>query len=450
MPRPLSDFMPRERLAGVPHTTRRFACRSALALAPDGHRLAVVSDQGGGTYEAWTLSPTGGKPERAASIEEHAVRSLCWSPSGELLVAADKGGTELHQLYIRQPDGPQLPVSVDPAGKVQRLLSWNAASPDGTQVAFSSNARQSTDMDIVVADLRTRQERPLLTGAAWHVVGGWSPDGKSLLVMRVLDNTTQDLLLVDPKSGVVTLVRLPVSPAAIWIGPTGRLYAALPGSGQVAIVEMRAPRRRPVLVHVGGRPVAVAGAGRDVFVADPSGRITKIDASTGARGRSARVLARGVTPPSRSVLRRLSARTTGESTILVLALRGGRLDRTGLVVRDGAIADGRATLELWQGGIGSAIRARALGDLAVRVSRETGRLVVQLTAPAGTFTGLRARLVANGVAVDLQRPTSPPPLAPPPTGPSVSSGSGGSTHPPPPPPAPPHQTTTGQTCCNVG
>ncbi len=193
--------MPRERLAGVPHTTRRFACRSALALAPDGHRLAVVSDQGGGTYEAWTLSPTGGKPERAVSIEEHAVRSLCWSPSGELLVAADKGGTELHQLYIRQPDGPQLPVSVDPAGKVQRLLSWNAASPDGSAVAFSSNARQSTDMDIVIADTRSRTERPLLTGAAWHVVGGWSPDGKSLLVMRVLDNTTQDLLLVDPKSG---------------------------------------------------------------------------------------------------------------------------------------------------------------------------------------------------------------------------------------------------------
>ena len=194
--------MPRERLAGVPHTTRRFACRSALALAPDGHRLAVVSDQGGGTYEAWTVSPTGGTPERAVTIADHAVRSLCWSPSGELLAAADKGGTELHQLYIRQPDGPQLPVSVDPAGKVQRLLSWNAASPDGSAVAFSSNARQSTDMDVVVADLRTRNERTLLIGAAWHVVGGWSPDGSQLLVMRVHDNTTQDLLLADPKTGV--------------------------------------------------------------------------------------------------------------------------------------------------------------------------------------------------------------------------------------------------------
>lgn len=201
MPRPLSDFIPRERLAGVPHTTRRFACRSALALAPHGDTLAIASDQGAGTYEAFTLPPTGGTPQRAITIDEHAVRSLCWSPSGELIAAADKGGTELHQLYVRHPDGPSGPLSVDPAGKVQRLLSWNAASPDGKRVAFSSNVRRSTDMDIVVADLESRSERTLLAAEAWHVVGGWSPDGSELLVMRVLDNTTQDLLVVDAASG---------------------------------------------------------------------------------------------------------------------------------------------------------------------------------------------------------------------------------------------------------
>ena len=174
---------------------------SALALSADGRWLAVVSDQGEGAYEAWTLPATGGKPQRAITIEGHAVRSLCWSAKGELIAAADRGGTELHQLHVRHPDGPTQALSADPAGRVQRLLSWNASSPDGGVVAFSSNARASTDMDVVIADLSARAERPLLTAAAWHVVGGWSPDGSWLLVMRVLDNTTQDLLIVDPQSG---------------------------------------------------------------------------------------------------------------------------------------------------------------------------------------------------------------------------------------------------------
>ena len=199
--RPLSDFHPRERLASVPHTTRRFACRSALALSPDGRTIAVVSDQGAGTYEAWTVPAGGGRAQRAVMVPDHAVRSLCWSASGELLAAADRGGTELHQLYVRHPDGPVAAVSVDPAGEVQRLMSWNAASPDGRRVAFSSNARAATDMDIVVADLDTGSERQLVIGAAWHVAGGWSPNGAQLLVMRVLDNTNQELLIVDPRAG---------------------------------------------------------------------------------------------------------------------------------------------------------------------------------------------------------------------------------------------------------
>jgi Tol biopolymer transport system component len=136
-------------------------------------------------------------------LEGGAIRSLCWSPRGELIGAADRGGTEMHQLYLRHPDGPVAPLSVDPAGKIQRLLSWNAASPAGRSVAFTSNARTPTDMDIVVVDTSGAGERTMVAGPAWHVAGGWSPEGGELLVMRVLDNTTQDLLIVDARSGSV-------------------------------------------------------------------------------------------------------------------------------------------------------------------------------------------------------------------------------------------------------
>lgn len=202
MARPLSDFGTRERIALVPHTTRRYACRSALALSPDGRALAFAGDLGAGTYSAWILPLGGaGKPAVAQAIEGAAVRSLAWSAGGDLIGAADRRGTEMHQLYVTRSNEQVAKLSWSDGERVQRLLSWNATSPDGRQVAFSSNAREPADMDIVLQDIRTGDGRVLVAAAAWHVAGGWSPDGRHLLVMRVQDNTDQDLFSVDVETG---------------------------------------------------------------------------------------------------------------------------------------------------------------------------------------------------------------------------------------------------------
>ena len=202
MPRPISDFNPRERIAIVPHTTRRYACRSALALAPDARTLAFVADLGAGTYSAWTLPLRGaGGPAPALAIDGAAVRTLAWSSRGDLIGAADRGGTERHQLYVARRDERVERLSYAEGERIQRLLSWNACSPDGGSVAFSSNAREAADMDIVIEDVERGAERILVSGPAWHVAGGWSPDGRSLLVMRVHANTDQDLFIVDAASG---------------------------------------------------------------------------------------------------------------------------------------------------------------------------------------------------------------------------------------------------------
>jgi len=204
VPRPISDFEPRERIAPIPHTTRRFACRSALAISPDNGTLAFIADLGAGTYSAWTMPlAKPGKPSPALGVDGAAVRSLSWSKRGDLIGAADRGGTELHQLYVARSDERVEKLSWSDGERVQRLLSWNAVSPDGKRVAFSSNARQPTDMDIVVEDVESATERALVTGPTWNVAGGWSPDGRALLVMRVQANTDQDLFVVDPASGAM-------------------------------------------------------------------------------------------------------------------------------------------------------------------------------------------------------------------------------------------------------
>ncbi|MHB8630751.1 MAG: TolB-like translocation protein, partial [Candidatus Limnocylindria bacterium] len=178
MVRPISDFEPRERIALVPHTTRRFSCRSALAISPDISTLAFIADLGAGTFSAWTLPLTkAGKPSPALGVDGTALRSLCWSTRGDLIGAADRGGTELHQLYVARSDERVEKLSWSDGERVQRLLSWNATSPDGSRVAFSSNARSATDMDIVVEDVGAATERTLVADQAWYVAGGWSPDG---------------------------------------------------------------------------------------------------------------------------------------------------------------------------------------------------------------------------------------------------------------------------------
>jgi hypothetical protein len=122
---------------------------------------------------------------------------------------------------------------------------------------------------------------------------------------------------------------------------------------------------------------------------------------------------------------------------LTLALAGGTLARDGLRVADRSIADGRGALELWQGAIRTDVRNARGGGVRVSVAPRTGRLVVGLTAGAGDFTAMSARLVRDGAAVEVVL-TKPAPKPPPttPTTPSTPSQGGSPTPTPNPNPTP--------------
>ncbi len=203
--------------------------------------MAVVSDQGAGTYEAWTLPAT--------------------------------GGTELHQLYVRHPDGPVAPVSVDPAGKVQRLLSWNAASPDGRRVAFSSNARAATDMDIVIENAQPNWRRFL---ARW--IGDAERDREKLVersLIAHIENVRCPMLILQGENDP----RVPQEESDQVVERQRALgrrveYVVYPGEGHGFTQRANAEDAYGRIVLPRSTPLAqyapVAPAGRMSYVAPPA------------------------------------------------------------------------------------------------------------------------------------------------------------------------------------
>src|SRR5450759_2255598 len=185
------------------HTTWRYSGPAPLAFSPDGSTLAFVSPKEGPAVVC-EVPLAGGEPRKSFAIEGAAAYGLSWSPTGNLYCSAHRGGTERWQVYVRRPDGSLEDFAVSAGDRVQHHLSRYAVSPDGRSVAMSTNAREPADVDIAIVDAGTKHQRLVISEPAWHVVGGWSPDGRWLSVMRVAQNTDQDLLALEVDSGEVT------------------------------------------------------------------------------------------------------------------------------------------------------------------------------------------------------------------------------------------------------
>jgi dipeptidyl aminopeptidase/acylaminoacyl peptidase len=199
MVKPKSQSLPRALVGLLFHTSRRFSGPSSIAFSPDGSALAFVSPKDGPAVVC-EVPVQGGKARTMFAIDGAAVHGISWSRSG-VYASAHRGGTERWQVYAYRPGGQVEGIAVSEGDSVQHHLSHNAVSPDGRSVAIGTNARHADDVDLAVVDTETGRQRLLIADGAWHVAGGWSPDGRWLSAMRVAQNTDQDLLAVDADSG---------------------------------------------------------------------------------------------------------------------------------------------------------------------------------------------------------------------------------------------------------
>ena len=157
-----------------------------------------------GQFNVWRQSMPAagglGHEVQLTSLEDWSARMLYPDPAGtEILLFADKDGDENWQIFSVDPKGGwHTPIVFEP--DVKHRYGRESYSPDGKYFTYSSNARDSGEMDVVLFNRAKKKAKVLLTGGDF-MVGSWAPDGRRLLVIDGMGGDDNNLLLLDIKNG---------------------------------------------------------------------------------------------------------------------------------------------------------------------------------------------------------------------------------------------------------
>ncbi|MDH5832701.1 S9 family peptidase [Luteimonas kalidii] len=124
------------------------------------------------------------------------------APQDGFVFAKDRGGDEFSQLYWFDTQTRETRLLTD-GGRNQN--GGTVLSDDGRLMAWSSTARNGTDRDLWLRDMRSGQSRLLLQeGGTWSALD-FSPDGERLLVSRYVSANESHPGEVDVDTGTLRM-----------------------------------------------------------------------------------------------------------------------------------------------------------------------------------------------------------------------------------------------------
>jgi dipeptidyl aminopeptidase/acylaminoacyl peptidase len=108
-------------------------------------------------------------------------------------------------IFVADTSGSALPYRITATENDSAFEGEIAWSPDGTQLAFQSDAEHAGQQQLYVADIRSSQTRKLTGFIGSISTPLWSPDGKSIALLYIKDSTRSagPLQPMTPASGVV-------------------------------------------------------------------------------------------------------------------------------------------------------------------------------------------------------------------------------------------------------
>jgi serine/threonine-protein kinase len=160
-----------------------------------GGRLAFASNRSG-EYDLYLIDADGGNLRRLTD-QPQAEYDPDWSPKGEALVyvGAAEDGTEIRVLdlacLILNPDCSQPSRLLVPSGSKNLQPAW---SPDGREIAFSSN--RDGDFELYIIRVDGTNLRQITFNEVDDYAPRWSPDGRAL-VYHVQEASNSDIYAID-------------------------------------------------------------------------------------------------------------------------------------------------------------------------------------------------------------------------------------------------------------
>jgi dipeptidyl aminopeptidase/acylaminoacyl peptidase len=173
------------------------------AYSPDGKKVTFITNYTG-VPQVWEYQKGTGWPSQVSFTDERIMFVTYISGSNKRIIGMDIGVNERQQLFLLGDDGDLLPLTDAP----DYIHHYGGSSPDGKQIAWSSNRRNFAFFDVYVQDLTTLEARQVFVGDGTYSVLKWHPSGISLLIQKSNSNLDNDLGILTLSSGEVTWLTL--------------------------------------------------------------------------------------------------------------------------------------------------------------------------------------------------------------------------------------------------
>ncbi|MDH5833480.1 winged helix-turn-helix domain-containing protein [Luteimonas kalidii] len=225
------------------------------ALSPDGSRVAFIWDAGG-TFDVY-VKAIGSEALINLSDSPLDERHPTWMPDGRSLLFARSDAEGVAILRVSASGGGVTLALRDPA---MRDLRGMSVSPDGSRIAYAARAAAGDPYRLHLAGLDgTRREvlsRPA-AGSLGDIDPRFSPDGRSIVFARGLNEVTKDLYRVPVDGGAPT--RMTFDNRKInglaWSATGDRILFTSTRSGLYALWSLDPDGGTPVQVPLGNEDV---------------------------------------------------------------------------------------------------------------------------------------------------------------------------------------------------